>query len=61
MLDRSSPFRSIETTGSWVMPRMPFICSLAISATVAFTSSFEVSFSVRATISTIETVGVGTR
>ena len=61
MLDRSSPLKSEETSGSSETPRMPFIGPAAAARNASSSSSVVVSFSMSATKSTTETVDTGTR
>ena len=61
MLERSSPFRSLETSGSSVYPRMPRSGPAAASLKTPFTSSFVTSRPTCAVKSTTETVLTGTR
>src|SRR5579883_873451 len=59
--ERGSPRKSAETNSSSVYPRMPLSGPSAAFFSASCTSSVVVLFSTKATRSTSETLGVGTR
>ena len=59
--DRASPRKSVDTSGSSLTPRMPFIGPPAASRNASFSSATLVGRSTSAVKSTTLTVGVGTR
>ncbi len=61
MDERGSPLKSTDTRGASDTPRMPFILPSAASLKAPLISSAVVSLASTATMSTMETVGVGTR
>ena len=61
MLDRSSPLKSMLTSGSSVTPRRPFIGPFAAALSAAFAVSAVTGRVVMATKSMTLTVAVGTR
>ena len=61
MLEKVVPRRSVETSGSSVTSRMPFMEPLAYSSMAARIDSTVASLFKMAVKSTTETVGVGTR